>query len=102
MMTDSKIGEIATAVLKRRFADAGFLNAEAATEEDFDGGPIVRVTAHFARSLHDLRKFVSSVGAIRDELSKSGEERFIILTHDYPGSESELDEDGEDEGELAR
>ncbi|ATQ69174.1 hypothetical protein CQW49_15755 [Methylosinus trichosporium OB3b] len=98
-MTDSKIGEIATAVLKRRFAEAGFLNAEAATEEDFDGGPIVRVMAHFARPLHDLRTFVSSAGAIRDELSKSGEERFVILTHDYPGSEREVDED---EDELER
>jgi hypothetical protein len=93
MITDAEIGAIVTGILKARLPESEFLNAEARSDEDYDGGPIVRVKAHFARPPADLRKFVDSIDVIRTELQRSGEDRLVFLSHAYPGVDDEIDED---------
>lgn len=91
MMTDSEIGAIARKILAQRFEGAGFRDLDVTSDRDYDGEPIIRVTAHFDGPISDLRKFIQSTPVIRSELMRSGEERFIFLTHDYPGAD--IDED---------
>jgi hypothetical protein len=93
MLTDAEIGKIAKEILERRFTGAGFRDLEVASDEDYDGAPIIRMTAHFDGPIDDLRKFVKSTAVIRSELVHSGEERFVYLTHDYPGADLDEDED---------
>jgi hypothetical protein len=93
MMTDAEIGKIAKNILERRFTGAGFRELETTSDEDYVGAPIIRMTAHFDGPVPDLRKFIDSVAVIRAELMRSGEERFVFLTHDYPGADSDENED---------
>jgi hypothetical protein len=91
MLADAEIGNVAKEILKGRFPDAGFQGLDVASDEDYDGAPIIRMTAHFDRPIGDLRKFIASTAIIRSELLRSGDERFIFLTHDYPGAADEDD-----------
>ena len=44
-MTDRDISELASRVLKKRFPEAGLIEAEAKSDVDYDGTPILKITA---------------------------------------------------------
>lgn len=93
MLTDEKIQQVVASVLRERFGDSGLLNSEITDDEDYDGIPIIRVQAHFDRPVAKVDDLVRAVDAIRAELVKMGEDRYVFLTHDYPQPDDELDED---------
>jgi hypothetical protein len=93
MLADAEIGRVATEILKSRLSDAGFRDLDVASDEDYDGAPIIRMIAHFDGPIGDMRKFIDSTAIIRAQLLRSGDDRFIFLTHDFPGAADE--DDGE-------
>jgi len=93
MLTDEKIQQVVSRVLRERFGASGLLNSDVIADEDYDGIPILRVLAHFDRPVANVNDLVRAVDAIRAELLKMGEDRYVFLTHDYPQPDDELDED---------
>jgi len=93
MLTNEKIQQVVSDILRERFGDLGLLNTEVACDEDYDGTSIIRVQAHFDRPVAKVDDLVRAVDAIRAELLKMGEDRYVFLTHDYPQPDNELDED---------
>jgi hypothetical protein len=94
MMTEAAIRKIVTEVLRERFARLGFLNSEVVLDQDFDGEKIVRVTAHFDRPRDVGESLFDAADTIRARLIEAGDERFVFVSRDYPGS---ADEEGSDE-----
>ncbi|HEY1453692.1 MAG TPA: hypothetical protein VGF57_09545 [Roseiarcus sp.] len=94
MMTEAAIRKIVTEVLRERFARLGFLNSEVVLDQDFDGEKIVRVTAHFDRPRDVGESLFDAADTIRARLIEAGDDRFVFVSRDYPGS---ADEEGSDE-----
>jgi len=93
-MTDDEINEIVSRLLQERFGDAGFVRSTVASEEDFDGSSILRVTAYFDRSRDEVpRDWLNSLHDIQSELLTRGEARFVFLDGDYLQKEEVVDED---------
>jgi len=96
-MNDQEIAQVVNQVLKENLADKGFERADVASETDFDGGSIIRVTAHYQEAEVPLDDTIKSLHQIRDALLSKGEERFVILQSEYKGdAENEHPEEVED------
>ena len=97
MTTEAAIREIVSEVLRERFAKVGLVDSDVDFEEDFDGDKIVRVTAHFDRREDIGESLFDAADTIRARLIDEGDDRFVFVRRDYPGSaeEVESDEDGE-------
>lgn len=93
-MTEAAIRKIVSEVLRERFARLGLVNSDIAFEEDFDGEKIVRVTAHFDRPQDVAESLFDAADTIRAKLIGAGDDRFVFISRDYPGSS---DEEGADE-----
>jgi hypothetical protein len=93
-MTDTEINEIVGGILRDRLKQFGFAQSDVRSESDFDGDPIIRVTARYENGRVPSDRLVDSLHAIRSELLSRGEERFVFLDSEYPGQE-EADEDAE-------
>ena len=90
-MTDQEISRIVSKVLRDRVPSAGFSHADVRSETDFDGGSVIRVTAHYeCRPLDRPDILVSAVHDIRAALIPLGEDRFVFLTNEV-ASEQELE-----------
>jgi ribosomal 50S subunit-associated protein YjgA (DUF615 family) len=94
MMTEAAIRKIVSEVLRERFGKLGFVNSDVVLDEDFDGEKIVRVMAHFDRSRDVGESLFDAADTIRARLIASGDDRFVFVSRDYPGSS---DEEGSDE-----
>jgi hypothetical protein len=94
MMTEPAIREIVSQVLRERFANLGLVNSDIVFDEDFDGDKIVRVTAHFDRAEDVGESLFDAADAIRARLIEAGDDRFVFVSRDHPGSS---DEDGSEE-----
>ena len=95
MTTEAAIRRIVSEVLGERFANLGFVNSDIVFDEDFDGEKIVRVTAHFDRPQDVGESLFDAADAIRSRLIKAGDNRFVFLSRDYPGSFDEEESDDE-------
>jgi ribosomal 50S subunit-associated protein YjgA (DUF615 family) len=73
------------------------MDSDVAFEEDFDGEKIVRVTAHFERREDLGEALFDAADTIRARLIKAGDDRFVFVRRDYPGSlrGEESDEESE-------
>lgn len=82
-MTDSQIGQIVTEVLSAYAPEAGFLGAEVVSGYDFDGDPVLRVTARYRRRpVEKPDKLINSVHPIRDALIALGDDRPVLVKND--------------------
>ena len=95
MMTDAAIREIVSDVLRERFAKQGLVNSDVILEDDFDGERIVRVTAHFDRRRDVGESLFDAADTIRARLIAAGDDRFVFVDRDYPGSSDEDETDEE-------
>ena len=97
MTTETEVREIVSDVIQSRFANRGLVNCDVSFEEDFDGEPIIRVTAHFDRRRDVGESLFDAADTIRARLIKAGDYRFVFVSHDYPGSSDEKRSDEEAE-----
>ena len=89
------IREIALPILKKRFKQYGFRDADVREEETFDGDPILRMVAHVEKQV-PARILLDANEDIHVSLRTKGEERFVFLSTKRPGeNEQEADEDEE-------
>ena len=93
-MNDTDINKIVSKVLREKFKSAIFKNAKVESQEDFDGGSIIRITAFFKKDDVASDKMIEAMHGIRAELLKKGEERFVLLDGKYPHEEN-IDEEVE-------
>jgi hypothetical protein len=93
-MTDAEINKIVTGILRARLEQFGFAQSRVKSESDFEGSPIIRVTARYNNGRVPSDQLIDSLHAIRSELLRQGEERFVFLDSEYPGQE-DADEDAE-------
>jgi ribosomal 50S subunit-associated protein YjgA (DUF615 family) len=94
MMTEAAIREIVSEALRERFGKLGLVNSDVVLDEDFDGEKIVRVMAHFDRPRDVGEPLFDAADTIRTRLIEAGDDRFVYVSRDYPGSP---DEEGSDE-----
>jgi hypothetical protein len=94
MATEEAIREIVSQVLRERLASLGLVGSDIVFDEDFDGEKIVRVTAHFDRPRDVGESLFDAADTIRTRLIEAGDDRFVFVSRDYPGS---ADEEGSDE-----
>jgi hypothetical protein len=92
MRTDEEINQIVSRVLHSKFAD--FEGSTVNSETDFDGTPIIRVTARYRDPQVSPDGRIEAIHDLRAELLRSGEERFILLLNEYPEEET-VEEDVE-------
>ena len=93
-MTDDEINEVVSRLLRKRFEDLEFERSTVESEQDFDGSSILRVTAHFNSGEVPADRMIDARHAIRSELIKRGEERFVFLDSVFPHDQDEfVDED---------
>ncbi|GEP05697.1 hypothetical protein [Methylobacterium oxalidis] len=81
-MTEREIESIVSNVLRARFPGGQYTGAAVRFDTDFDGAPIIRVTARYQTRPDSRTEIVRTVHAIRDALLDRGEERFVYLTND--------------------
>ena len=82
-MTDQEISHLVSSILRDYVPDAGFKGAEATSDVDFQGDPVIRVVAHYdRRPTHTPDLLLDSVHVLRSALMEKGEERFILLKND--------------------
>jgi hypothetical protein len=94
MMTEAAIRKIVSEVLRERFGKLGFVNSDVVLDEDFDGEKIVRVMVHFDRPRDVGEPLFDAADTIRTRLIEAGDDRFVYVSRDDPGSR---DEEGSDE-----
>jgi ribosomal 50S subunit-associated protein YjgA (DUF615 family) len=96
MIPNTQVERIVSDIFKQRFANVGYLRSDVASDVDYDGSPIIRVTAHFAKAVTEFDAILASVNEIRTRLIQSGDERYVFLTPDYPGAADEKDDDADE------
>jgi hypothetical protein len=92
-MTDQEISEIASRVLKERFPDAGLIAAEAKSDLDYEGTPILTIMARFQHRPLIPDASSSAIHELRTELLRRGEDRFVFLSNEYRDQPEEQEED---------
>ncbi len=97
MTTEAAIREIVSKVLRERFADLGLMKSDIVFDEDFDGEKIVRVTAHFDGPQDVGESLFDAADTIRAQLIEAGDDQFVFVSRDYPGSTDERESDEEPE-----
>jgi len=97
MTTEAEVRKIVSEILETRFANRGLMNSDVDFEEDFDGEKIIRVTAHFDRPRDVGESLFDAADTIRARLIKAGDDRFVFVSRDYPGSSDEKRSDEESE-----
>ena len=90
-MTDDEINAVASRVLAGDRSRSGFIGSQTATDLDFDGTPVIRVTARYETMPRPALP-LDAMHAIRAELLKIGETRDVFLTNEYR-DESWIEED---------
>jgi hypothetical protein len=93
-MTDAEINDIVSKLLRDRYGRFGFVGSAVVSQEDFDGTPIIRVTARFDRRRAEVpRDWLGIVHEIRSSLLERGEQRYVFLDGDYLREEALVEED---------
>ena len=82
-MTDQEVSQIVHHVLRDRVPAANFMGADVWSDTDFDGDPIIRVTArHGYRPDTKPDPLITAVHDLRSALIERGEDRFVFLTNE--------------------
>lgn len=94
-MTDQEISQIVHSVLRDRLPTAGFRDADVWSDTDFDGDPIIRVTARYDhRPSTKPDPLVTAVHDLRSALIERGEGRLVFLDNEV-ADEQRVEEDVE-------
>ena len=101
MMTETEIRKIVSDVMRERFAKLGLVDSDVVLDEDFDGEKIVRVMAHFDRPRDVGESLFDAADTIRTRLIEAGDDRFVFVSRDYPGSDDEEESDEDPERTLS-
>ena len=81
-MNEQDIESIVSEVLEKRFPGGRYKGADVRFDADFDGEPIIRVTAHYDTRPDSRIEMIRTVHPIRDALIARGDDRFVFMTHD--------------------
>ncbi|MCJ2006861.1 hypothetical protein FV232_12285 [Methylobacterium sp. WL30] len=81
-MTEREVENVVSSVLEHRFPGGQYKAAEVRFDTDFDGAPIIRVTARYNTRPASRAELVRTVHAIRDALIARGDDRFVFLSND--------------------
>jgi len=94
-MTDQEISLIIDRVLRDRLPAAGFRSADVWSDTDFDGDPIIRVTARYDhRPSMRPDPLITAVHDLRSALIERGESRLVFLDNEV-ADERRVEEDVE-------
>jgi hypothetical protein len=96
-MRDSEILDIAKPILNARLAAQGFLGCEVKSEEDWDGHPVIVITAHLQKRSENPLDGADAQLEILDSLKDSGERRYVYLKIKTPEDDLYAEESDEDE-----
>ncbi len=93
-MTDQEIHGAVSRILGGVAPEAGFVGADVRSDIDFDGESIIRVTARYQRRPAVRDALIDVVHALREELMRRGENRFVFLTSEIESErQQQPDED---------
>lgn len=93
-MTDQEIQGAVSRILGMIAPEAGFVGAEVRSDIDFDGESIIRVTAKYERRPTARDALIDVVHALREDLIRRGENRFVFLTNEIASERQQVpDED---------
>ncbi|MBO0661346.1 hypothetical protein LQ948_02055 [Jiella sp. MQZ9-1] len=82
-LNDQQAEELAQSILQERLRDFGFRGVAIASERDFDGDAVLRMTVDVDHQVPG-RVMLDIGGAIRGALLERGDERFALLTYRRP------------------
>ncbi|MFO1101702.1 MAG: hypothetical protein U1E20_02220 [Methylocystis sp.] len=91
MIRDAEIQEIAAKILENRLAAQKFLSCDVKSEDDFDGVPVIRITAHILTPMKSITDKLNATIEIQDRLQERGEDRFVFLDIDTPADSEDDD-----------
>lgn len=91
-MTDEEIGKVAARILRQDASRHGFIGADAISDVDFFGDPVIRLTARY-KSMPRPARPLDGVQDVRSELLRLGEPRIVLLTNKYDDEVVENEED---------
>jgi hypothetical protein len=92
MLTDQQINEIASQILADDPSRRGFLGSDARSDVNFEGTPVIRVTARYANTPEKPQP-LGAMHAIREKLLELGETRSVFLTNTYRDEPATIDDD---------
>lgn len=99
MLTEIEVRKIALPILRQELATEGFADVKVMFELDFDEEPIIRIQADLEKPTRSFAKLEASADAIRDALSKKGDDRFVFLRQASPALDAlEFEQDENSEG----
>lgn len=87
VLSDREAKALAEPILARRFDRFGYRQVHVAAERDFDGEPILRMTAEVGSRV-PARAIIDTLDAVRKALMDSGDERFVFLSTSTSGGEA--------------
>ena len=88
-MTEAEISKVANEVLRDTLGAHGFQRAAVQPAPDHDGGPSLKVTAHFRpqAGVTSGEASTRALSSLRQRLLDAGEERLPYIRYDYPDDE---------------
>jgi hypothetical protein len=97
-LTVPEIEAVAVPLLARILGDFGFTGIETAQDRDFEGEPVIRMTAKVQARV-PARTVIDSLDAVRTELLRIGEERLVIFGTRLPPAQTPGLPDGEEDAD---
>jgi len=82
-------------VLSARLSAGNLLDAQVDFVDDFDGEPVVRITANLKEPLGESDILFQAADEIRDRLLTQGDKRFVFVQQSSPGLSVEEQADEE-------
>jgi|SRR3954452_19013281 ribosomal 50S subunit-associated protein YjgA (DUF615 family) len=101
MINNEAAEKIVRDVLAERLSAHHLIDTEIDFVEDFDGEPIVRVTARLKEPVQESELLFQAADQIRDRLLTEGDKRFVFVRQASSDSErDELTDEESAEGDL--
>ena len=86
-LSNDVVQKLVSGILDEKLASTGYRGADVTFDSDFDGEPLIRAKAHLERPVADSNVLFDAADEIRTQLVREGDDRFVIITQDYPGSD---------------
>jgi ribosomal 50S subunit-associated protein YjgA (DUF615 family) len=101
MVNNEETVRIVKDVLTERLSMQSLIDTQIDFVEDFDGEPIVRVTARLKEPIHESELLFQAADEIRDRLLSQGDKRFVFVQQASSGfgRDDQADEESA-EGDL--
>jgi ribosomal 50S subunit-associated protein YjgA (DUF615 family) len=101
MVNNEETARIVRDVLTERLSAQSLIDTQIDFVEDFDGEPIVRVTARLKEPVHESELLFQAADEIRDRLLTQGDKRFVFVQQASSdlGRDDQADEESA-EGDL--